>query len=421
MTAPVPARRLHHVAILTGDIDRAVEHYATTLGADRPEIRSIDAPGLRLRTAMLRPGSEPSAAIQLIEPEVGPGVVELERDGEGALYEVAWEVDDVEAVANGMLGSGASLLDMAGNAINAPITARSGSRYFYLDRETTAGTRTEVIQPATGPAQPEGVSPAPVSQAPAGEFEGKVALVTGGASGIGAAIVELFIERGARVAILDMQAGPAMALAERLGGDGHCLALPTDVVDAAAVRAAVEGAIQAFGTVDIAVNCAGTNRFVDPQDVDDALWRRILAINLDGSWNVCSAVMPEMIRRRSGRIVNIGSAAGVLGIPKAVPYSTAKHGIVGLTRALAVDLGQHNITVNCVAPGTTLTPLVETATSETFKRLATERTPLGRLGQPRDLAEAVLFLASDRASWITGVVLPVDGGLTSAIRSRHWE
>lgn len=421
MTTPrLAARRMHHVAVLTRDIDRAVANYAETLGSDRPEIRSVDAPGIQLRTAMIRPGSHPSASIQLIEPQVGPGVVELERDGEGALYEVAWEVDDVDAAAKEMLSSGARLVDMAGREIDAPITARSGSRYFYLRRDATGGTRTEVIQPAGGAASSADVLGVPVAPAPAREFEGKVALVTGGASGIGAAIVELFVERGARVAILDLQADLASSLAARLGVD-RCLALPTDVVDATGVRASVDALIKAFGTIDIAVNCAGTNRFVEPQDVDDALWRRILAINLDGPWNVCSAVMPEMIRRRSGRIVNVGSAAGVLGIPKAVPYSTAKHGIVGLTRALAVDLGPHNITVNCVAPGTTLTPLVEAATSETFKRLATERTPLGRLGQPRDLAEAILFLASDRASWITGVVLPVDGGLTSAIRSRHWE
>jgi 3-oxoacyl-[acyl-carrier protein] reductase len=229
------------------------------------------------------------------------------------------------------------------------------------------------------------------------------------------------VERGARVAILDVQDELAAELALRLGGEASCRVETTDVTDPGAVRAAVASTIDAFSTVDIVVNCAGLNRFMQPEDVDDATWRRILAINLDGPWNVCSAVIPEMIRRRRGRIVNIGSAAGVLGIPKAVPYSTAKHGIVGLTRSLAVDLGPYNITVNCVAPGTTLTPLVEAATSETFKRLATERTPLARLGQPRDLAEAVLFLTSDRASWITGVVLPVDGGLTSVIRAHHWE
>jgi len=417
MTAPLlPARRLHHVAILTKNIDRAVEHYARLLGADRPEIRSVDAPGMRLRTTMVRPGSDPSASIQLIEPDVGPGVNELERDGEGSLYEVAWEVEDVDAAAHGMVAAGARLVDMAERPIDAPVTARSGSRYFYLDREDTRGTRTEVLQPLASQAPSPGAS-----ESHPGEFDGKVAIVTGGASGIGAAIVELLVERGARVAILDLQAELGAALAARLGGSDRCLVLPTDVVDAAAVRESVNAAIKAFGTVDIAVNCAGTNKFLDPQDVDDALWRRILAINLDGPWNVCSAVMPEMIRRRSGRIVNIGSAAGVLGIPKAVPYSTAKHGIVGLTRALAVDLGRYNVTVNCVAPGTTLTPLVETATSETFKRQATDRTPLGRLGQPHEIAEAVLFLASDRASWITGVVLPVDGGLTSVIRARHWE
>jgi len=407
------ATRLHHVAVLTSDIEEAIRHYGRLLGAPPPVIRGIDTPEVRLRTAMLQPGSRPSAMVQLIEPEVGPGVAELEAGGEGTLYEVAWEVGDIDAAAAEMRANGADVLDLAGRPIAEPVTARSGSRYFYLGREATAGTRTEVIQPAA--------TPRPDPSDDRLEFEGKVAIITGGASGIGAAIVKLLMERGARVAILDIQHELAAELATEFGGASTCLAIATDVTDPAAVRAAVLATTKTFGGVDIAVNCAGLNRFMPPQDVDDSTWRRILAINLDGPWNVCAAVIPEMVQRRSGRIVNIGSAAGVLGIPKAVPYSTAKHGIVGLTRALAVDLGPYNITVNCVAPGTTLTPLVESATSETFKRLATERTPLGRLGQPRDLAEAVLFLASDRASWITGVVLPVDGGLTSVIRAHHWE
>jgi NAD(P)-dependent dehydrogenase (short-subunit alcohol dehydrogenase family) len=183
----------------------------------------------------------------------------------------------------------------------------------------------------------------------------------------------------------------------------------------------VAAVIDVFGAIDIAVNCAGLNRFAAPETIDDEMWRRLIAINLDGPWNVCSAVMPGMIARRSGRIVNVSSVAGVIGIPKAAPYAAGKHGVVGLTRALAIDLGPHGITVNCVAPGTTLTPLVEAATTATFKSEATRRTLLGRLGTPDDLAAAILFLASDSASWITGVVLPVDGGMTASIRSQHWE
>lgn len=417
MNGDAGLRRLHHVAILTGDIEAALDRLVDLLRVDRPEVRTVERDGLRLRTTMLRAGRDSDAQLQLIEPHVGPGVEELANGGEGTIYEIAFEAADIDRAATTMRSDGAALVDLVGAPVDGPLTAASGNRYFYVDRASTGGLRLEVIaEPAV--ARPTAV-PAP-EPAIAGELAGRAALVTGGASGIGAAIVRLLVSRGARVAILDLQTELAEAFAADLGAD-RVVALTADVTDAPGVRSAVDAATRALGPIDIAVNCAGLNRFADVRDVDDAFWRRILAINLDGPWNVCAAVMPGMIERRRGRIVNIGSAAGVLGIPKALPYSTAKHGIVGLTRALAVDLGPYGITVNCVAPGTTLTPLVEQATSQTFKDQATDRTPLARLGQPEDLAEAVAFLVSDRAAWITGVVLPVDGGMTAVIRAHHWE
>jgi NAD(P)-dependent dehydrogenase (short-subunit alcohol dehydrogenase family) len=410
-------RRLHHVGILTHSIDQLIEHYVALLGVDRPEVRAIDRPGMKLRTTMVATGPGSDTYLQLIEPEVGPGVDELARGGDGTLFELAFAVDDISTASEAFRSNGTIPTDMPGSPIDSAfLTALSGSRYFYLPREAGAGTRTEIFEP---------VRPVPTaaerSQSAPGEFAGQVALVTGGASGIGEAVVQAFVTGGARVAILDLQQEAAERLADQLGGPTKCIALQTDVTAPDAVRSSVAAVIEAFGTVDIAVNCAGLNRFVAPEAIDDALWHRLIAINLDGPWNVCSAVMPEMIRRGSGRIVNVSSAAGVLGIPKAVPYSAAKHGVIGLTRALAIDLGPYGITVNCVAPGTTLTPLVEAATSETFKAEATKRTPLARLGTPADLANAILFLSSDRAAWISGVVLPVDGGMTAGIRAHHWE
>lgn len=258
-----------------------------------------------------------------------------------------------------------------------------------------------------------------------GLLEGRVAIVTGGASGIGAAIVLAFLAEGSSVAIFDIDEVGAAGLARELenepGSAGRVRAYRVDVTDTASVAAAVAAAVDHFKTISTVVNCAGLNRFAAPEDIGPDQWRRILAINLDGPWNVCSAALSELKRHGSGRIVNISSAAGLLGIPKAAHYTSAKHGLIGLTRALAVDLGPHNITVNCICPGTTLTPLVEAASSETFKVEAARRMPLGRLGRPEDIANAAVFLASDRASWITGATLAVDGGMTACIRAQHWE
>lgn len=255
----------------------------------------------------------------------------------------------------------------------------------------------------------------------AGLLPGVVAIVTGGASGIGAAITRKFVAEGASVAIFDIDDGAAANLVAEPTADGRVRAYHVDVTDHPMVLAAVGAAAADFGGISAVVNCAGFNRFASPESISPDQWRRILAINLDGPWNVCSAALPELKRHGSGRIVNISSAAGLLGIPKAAHYTSAKHGVIGLTRALAVDLGPDNITVNCICPGTTLTPLVEAASTESFKTEAARRMPLGRLGQPEDIANAVVFFVSDLASWVTGATLAVDGGLTACIRAQHWE
>lgn len=255
-----------------------------------------------------------------------------------------------------------------------------------------------------------------------GQLQGKVAIVTGGASGIGEGICMEFTRQGAALVVMDIDGpgGTKVAKAiEHLGGEA--IASETDITDDEGVKAEVEKTLRQLGTVDILVNCAGWNHFVPPDAYSMELWRKIRSVNLDGMWNTCHAVMPEMMRKRSGKIINIGSAAAVRAIPQAASYSIAKHGVVGLTRAFAVDLGAFNINVNCICPATIETPLLMEATNPAFKEGMLRSIPMGRLGKLSDVAKAALFLASPDSSWITGVVLPVDGGLTACIRAHHFE
>ena len=349
-TAEPGIRRLHHVAILTRSIERSMDHWVGLLRVERPHNRDVDKPGMKLRTSMVPAGPDADTFIQLIEPEIGPGVAELERHGDGAIFEVAFEVADIEDAA-------------AAYRVREHRPARPARPPYRHDpissRHPVPGTSTCRWTPTLGPARRScSLSPqrraAPNRSSASSRAAWPLVPVVPPVSAPRWSVTWWNPEPGSP------SSTSSWRLLRRwqtgLGGPGPEYRIAGDVTDADEVRRVVAEVIATFGTVDIVVNCAGLNRFVAPEAVDDALWRKLLGINLDGPWNVCSAVMPEMIRRRTGRIVNISSAAGVLGIPKAVPYSTAKHGVVGLTRALAVDLGPYEINVNCVAPGTTLTP-----------------------------------------------------------------
>lgn len=250
-----------------------------------------------------------------------------------------------------------------------------------------------------------------------GELFGAVAVVTGGLSGIGRAVVQEFSARGATVAIFDLKADGANGTAESSDG---VRSFQVDVTQVASVEAGFAALRQDIGPPDILVNSAGINEFRDSLNIDPAHWRSVLAVNLDGTWNCCHAAISDMVRHRRGSIVNIGSSAALLAIPHAAPYVTAKHGVVGMTKALAVDLGPYNVRVNCVCPGSVMTPLLEQSVSENFRDRMIERTPLRRLGTPDDIAKAVAFLSSPSASWISGVALPVDGGMIACSRASHW-
>ena len=231
----------------------------------------------------------------------------------------------------------------------------------------------------------------------------KTALVTGGSRGIGRAIAEALGRDGFRVAVgYALSAGEAEKVAADIGG----LAVRLDVTDVESIDAAV----QEVGPVDVLVNNAGVTADGLAVRMDIGQWRSVLGPNLDGAFNVISRVLPGMIRQRDGRIVNVGSAAGLLGSAGQANYAAAKAGLVGLTRSLARELASRRITCNVVAPGPIETDMTAALSDERRAQLV-QQVPLGRMGTPEEVAAVVAFLCSDAAAYITGAVVPVDGGL----------
>ena len=247
-------------------------------------------------------------------------------------------------------------------------------------------------------------------------LEGKVAVVTGAASGIGRGISFLLAEMGASVALLDIDADKGKAAAAQIrsqGGEG--IYLPCDIRRAADCRKAVEAVIKKWNGIDILCNCAGIAIRKDVVDLTEEEWDLALDVTLKGIYLLSREVIPHMARAGGGSIINIGSGWSLKGGPRAASYCAAKGGVVNLTRAMAIDHGKHNIRVNCVCPGDVDTPMLRSECAQlgederSFMREAAQR-PLARVGTPEDVANAVLFLASPMATWITGTALVVDGG-----------
>ena len=231
-------------------------------------------------------------------------------------------------------------------------------------------------------------------------------LITGGSRGIGAAIVRRFAENGDRGFFLYRS---DVAAAEALASETGATAIKADVTDAEAVTAAVDSCLRESGSIDVLVNNAGISQIKLFDTVTDEEWRSVLDTNLTGAFNVTREVARGMLRRHSGRIINIGSMWGKTGASCEVAYSASKAGLRGFTMALAKELGPSGITVNCVEPGVIATEMNSLLGAQTLAELA-EETPLGRVGMPEDVAGAVFFLASEEASFITGQMLGVDGG-----------
>jgi NAD(P)-dependent dehydrogenase (short-subunit alcohol dehydrogenase family) len=245
----------------------------------------------------------------------------------------------------------------------------------------------------------------------------KVAIITGGGSGIGRASAELFAREGAKVVVADFneKAGQEAVAAIRQAG-GEAIFVPVDVSDSAQVQRLVDTTLQAYGGIDILVNNAGILLFGTALDTSLQDWERVIAINLTGTFLVSKAVLPHMIARGGGSIVNLTSSTGAHdAAANTVAYVTSKGGVALLTRAMAIDHAKHNVRVNAVAPGPTDTPMLRDAMSPEQLDAFAATFPMGRLGRPEELARAILFLASDEASFVTGAILAVDGGQTAQV------
>jgi len=245
----------------------------------------------------------------------------------------------------------------------------------------------------------------------------KVAIITGGGSGIGRASAELFARKGAKVVVADFneKAGQEAVAAIRQSG-GEAIFVPVDVSDSAQVQRLVDTTLQAYGGIDILVNNAGILLFGTALDTSLQDWERVIAINLTGTFLVSKAVLPHMIARGGGSIVNLTSSTGAHdAAANTVAYVTSKGGVALLTRAMAIDHAKHNVRVNAVAPGPTDTPMLRDAMSPEQLDAFAATFPMGRLGRPEELARAILFLASDEASFVTGAILAVDGGQTAQV------
>jgi 2-hydroxycyclohexanecarboxyl-CoA dehydrogenase len=247
-------------------------------------------------------------------------------------------------------------------------------------------------------------------------LEGRIALVTGGASGIGAATARRLAAEGARVGVADLNEASARSVASEIDG----LAVHMDVADAGSAQAGVAAIEDALGPVDVLVNNAGTDRFAFFVNTDEALWDFVLGVNLRGTIAVTHAVLGGMQQRGRGAIVNVASEAGRVGSQGSVVYSAAKAGVIGFTRAVARESSRFGVRVNAVAPGPIDTPLLNAAPEELgelgerLKAGMIAATSMRRIGQPEEVAAAIAFLASDDASFVTGQTINVSGGLSMA-------
>jgi NAD(P)-dependent dehydrogenase (short-subunit alcohol dehydrogenase family) len=249
----------------------------------------------------------------------------------------------------------------------------------------------------------------------AGEFEGKVALVTGGSYGIGRAAAIAFAQRGAKVVIADIDVKNGEETIRRIKEvGGEAIFVRTDVSQAKEVEALINKTVETYGGLDCAFNNAGIHgEFISLVDFSEDDWNHIIDVNLKSVWLCMKYEIPQMLMQGGGAIVNTSSAAGLIGAPSNPAYPASKHGVVGITKSTALEYARTGIRVNCVCPGPIRTGMHESlvATSPDIVEAMGNRVPMGRIGEPEEVVGAVMWLCSEAASFVTGHALPVDGGI----------
>jgi len=249
------------------------------------------------------------------------------------------------------------------------------------------------------------------------EYRDKVVLVTGGSYGIGRAAAIGFARKGAKVSIADLDVERGEETLRRIKeAGGEAIFVKTDVSSEEDVKALVEKTVQTYGKLDCAFNNAGIHKqFVSTIDFSAEDWEEMINVNLKSVWLCMKYEIPQMLKQGKGSIVNTSSAAGLVGAPSNPAYPASKHGVVGITKSTALEYARKGIRVNCVCPGPTRTGMNEAlvATSPEIVRAMDQKVPMGRIGEPEEVAAAAIFLCSDEASYITGHALPVDGGIVA--------
>ena len=252
-------------------------------------------------------------------------------------------------------------------------------------------------------------------------FDGKGVIVTGGALGIGQAACEILAERGAKVSIFDWDEKAGNETCQSIiSNGGQAIFHQVNVAEYSAVEEAVQKTFSDFGTINSLVVSAGIQRYGSAVSTDENQWNEVLDVNLKGAWNLAKAGIPFLQKASGGSIVNVSSVQGLASQQNVLAYTVSKHGLLGLTRSMAMDFAKDNIRANCVCPGTVDTPMLKWAASldpnpQSVYDACNAMHPLGRIANPREIAEVVAFLAHENSSFVTGAIWTVDGGLLTQI------